>query len=294
MYYNNHSKDIQVIQFIIEDLQKRHTQDNLLKYNVKDKINKILRKRNFKVNKQLIIDIIKSIDIYINKLETKNKSINNLLNQSIPTNTIKQPNFFNPNLSSLLNNSNNNNNSVLNSKVGTGILTTSIINKKKEGFSNTYLKNFKEKDLYIDSKDRNYEKYEYPNDYTINLENLELNNIRKIELKEVIILKSEKDPQSSDAGFDVPYLLLNIDGFSNTMGTNEFLKDNFAILKNYEENGRFKYFKDINTSFTFKKPHNLNELKIKFVLPNGELFNFGFNNNLSYHTVNFLHFKLYW
>lgn len=285
---NNQSKDIQVIQFIIEDLQKRNSQDKLLKYNVKDKINTILRKRDFKVNKQLILDIIKSIDIYIDRLE-KSK----IGNQPIQKNKVNQPSFLNSPISSLLTNSNFTNNTISNNKVGSGILTTSIINNNKEGFKNTLIHNMKERDLYIDSKDRDYEKYEFPNDYTINLEGLGLTNIKKLELKEVIIIKSEKDPQSSDAGFDVPYLVVNIDGLSNTSGTNEYLKDNFAILKNYEENGRFKYFKEIDTSFSFNNGYNLKELKIKFVLPNGELFNFGFNNNLSYHTVNFLHFKVY-
>ena len=98
---NIQSKDIQVIQFIIEDLQKRHSQDKLLKYNVKDKINTILRKRDFKVNKQLIIDIIKSIDIYIDRLE-KSK----IGNQPIQKNKVNQPSFLNSPISSLLTNSN--------------------------------------------------------------------------------------------------------------------------------------------------------------------------------------------
>ena len=38
----------------------------------------------------------------------------------------------------------------------------------------------------MDGKDRDFKKYEYPNNYSINLQELNLNNVKKIELIEVI------------------------------------------------------------------------------------------------------------
>ena len=64
------------------------------------------------------------------------------------------------------------------------------------------------------------------------------------------------------------------------------------FLTDYELKNNFKYFKDINAYCTFTSPYKLDKINIQIYLPNGELFNFGYNNNLSYHTINFLRLKL--
>lgn len=164
-------------------------------------------------------------------------------------------------------------------------------NDIKEYFNDHNVKNISY--LVIDSKDRNTEKFEFPNDYEVDLANFNINKIKSIELLDVIILKSDKDVQSSDSGTQYPYLLLEIEGLnSNIIGTNTTLNSSFAVLRKYELDEKYKYYNEINAKKEFKPAISLNKLRIKFKIPTGELFNFGFHNNTSIHTVNLLRFKI--
>lgn len=147
--------------------------------------------------------------------------------------------------------------------------------------------------LVIDSKDRNTEKDKLPNDFEIDLTEKNLRNVKSIELTDCIILKSDKDVQSSDSGVQYPYLLLEIEGISSNMiGSNNVLNNSFAILKNYTEDGDYKYYTELDVDKKFDVPINLSKMRIKFKTPTGELFNFGFVNNNNLFTVNLLVFKI--
>ena len=147
--------------------------------------------------------------------------------------------------------------------------------------------------LVIDSKDRNTEKDKLPNDFEIDLTEKNLRNVKSIELTDCIILKSDKDVQSSDSGVQYPYLLLEIEGISSNMiGSNDVLNNSFAILKNYTEDGDYKYYTELDVDKKFDVPINLSKMRIRFKTPTGELFNFGFVNNNNLFTVNLLVFKI--
>ena len=145
--------------------------------------------------------------------------------------------------------------------------------------------------IIIDSKDRDRNKFKHANDYEIELP-ISM-KIKSIELIDVIILKSDKDIMSSDNRKQYPYLLLEINNLkSNIIGTNNTLNSSFAILRKFDSDSKFKYYNDINIKKTIKQNKLLDKLHIKFKIPTGELFNFGFHNNMSIETVNLLRFKI--
>tara|TARA_B100000242_G_scaffold287177_1_gene253653 strand:- start:1218 stop:2192 length:975 start_codon:yes stop_codon:yes gene_type:complete len=304
---------VKINQFILDRLQKKYKNQDLMRYNIHQKIKNILdvkiNKQNQKISKQLIEDLLLKLNEYLSKnLEpnlnsNRNNQLNNLFNQKTETfNNFqikeKHSNFFDFKTSTLLQNNNtqptvNPNSNLIDSKIGNGILSTSLINNNLEEFTNTESLD-KKKSIYIfiDSKDRDYKKYEFPNNYTIDLSKYNLNKVKTIELVNCTMIKSEKDPQSSDATFSIPYLGLKVNNFNNSIGSNETLDNHFAVLTDYELKNNFKYFKDINAYCTFTSPYKLDKINIQIYLPNGELFNFGYNNNLSYHTINFFTFKI--
>jgi hypothetical protein len=316
---NNNNNLVNISQFLINKLQNTYTNEEISKYNIEKKILNIIKKRQHKIDKEVIVSILKSITIYINNQKkkdtlekntnekdirehyTKQKEINSDFN--IPNNIHNKNNenklnnidYFHPLNSELLQTVNKNTtNKISNNRISDGILSTNIIKNNREPFTNSLKQynNNKKYDLYIDSKDRDFNKYELPNDYIIDLSSLKLKKVKKIKLVECIIIKSDKDPQSSDSGFQIPYIILNLDTISKSVGSSDLLNDNFTTLKYYEQNSSYKYYRNLDTSFEFTTPYYLKELNIKFLLPGGELFNFGYNNNMSFHTVNFIHFEL--
>lgn len=319
---NNNNNLVNISQFLINKLQNTYTNEEISKYNIEKKIMTIVRKRQHKIDKEVILSILKSITIYVDNQKKKDilekntrdkgirehytkqkepntefNSLNNIQNENNENNEKKlnDIDYFNPINSELLQTvTRNTSNEISNNRISDGILSTNIIKNNREHYTNSLKQynNNKKYDLYIDSKDRDFNKYELPNDYIIDLSSLKLKKVKKIKLVECIIIKSDKDPQSSDSGFQIPYIILNLNSISKSVGSSDLLNDNFATLNYYEQNASYKYYRDLDTSFEFTTPYYLKELNIKFLLPGGELFNFGYNNNMSFHTVNFIHFEL--
>ena len=151
-------------------------------------------------------------------------------------------------------------------------------------------KNTKEIEYYItiDSNDRNKEKWECPNLYQIifgptsdqelnkGYINQSFNNVQSVELIEAII------PRKTNNGSNyatLPYLLLEIAELGNVyQGTNDNLRKTFSQLTFDKVIGNYRYctFPD-NTRI--KKIFNpriaLNKMTIRFLKPNGEIYNFG-------------------
>lgn len=230
-----------------------------------------------------------NIEPFQNMIDKKTNSIEKIQNQS---NEIQSKNSYDVsqlNYQDLLNNS--------------GVLKTHspsndvdpLLQRQKEKDKIESFKNEKTSMVYlvIDSKDRNTDKDKLPNDFEIDLTEKNLRNVKSIELTDCIILKSDKDVQSSDSGVQYPYLLLEIEGISSNMiGSNSVLNNSFAILKNYTEDGDYKYYTELDVDKKFDVPINLSKMRIKFKTPTGELFNFGFVNNNNLFTVNLLVFKI--
>jgi hypothetical protein len=221
-----------------------------------------------------------------------NKGVNKMEKMQNQDNTVNCKNSFDVdqlNYQDLLNNS--------------GVLKTHLPNndinplqqRQREKDKIESFKNEKSSMVYlvIDSKDRNTEKDKLPNDFEIDLTEKNLRNVKSIELTDCIILKSDKDVQSSDSGVQYPYLLLEIEGISSNMiGSNNVLNNSFAILKNFTEDGDYKYYTELDVDKKFDVPISLSKMRIRFKTPTGELFNFGFINNNNLFTVNLLVFKI--
>ena len=148
--------------------------------------------------------------------------------------------------------------------------------------------------LYIDSKDRDFEKFKNANGYEIDLTEKALNRVKYIELEDVILIDSSQTDMSSDNLETPPYLLLEIDELSrrkSVAGSNKHIESAFAVLKNYKDRSGYKYYK-LNVSKRFSSTIGLQRMTINFRLPSGELFNFGEANNELRRTVNLLTFKV--
>ena len=143
--------------------------------------------------------------------------------------------------------------------------------------------------LYIDSKDRDFGKYQFPSNYSIEIKPLKA---KKIEIKEVVIINSEKDQDSSDSMDKFPYIMLNLNFTKNkSIGSNDSLTKSSVVLTNYNEINGYRYY-SLEDSYDLDSIV-VNKINIQFLKPNGELFYFGFNNSQSYNTINFLKFKVY-
>lgn len=148
--------------------------------------------------------------------------------------------------------------------------------------------------LYIDSKDRDFEKFKNANGYEIDLTEKAFSRVKYIELEDVILIDSSQTDMSSDNLDMPPYLLLEIEELSKrkaVAGSNKFIESSFAVLKNYKERSGYKYYK-LNVGKKFNSTIGLERMTINFRLPSGELFNFGEANNDLRRTVNLLTFKL--
>lgn len=165
----------------------------------------------------------------------------------------------------------------------------------------------------IDSKDRDTERFEAPNNFTIDLSpdgytsanerkgyiKRGFHNIVSIELISCMLLDTSGEVDSSDATAPPAYVILEIPELSrNLYGTNDDLSTGFDILTTYNTQGNYKYF---NMPLNFgpepvnhKYDHriNLNKLTVKFKLPNGDLYDFGANNNSNTNTVNQIVLKI--
>ena len=151
-------------------------------------------------------------------------------------------------------------------------------------------RNTKEIDYYItiDSNDRDKDKWDNPNLYQIifgptndpekknGYINQSFNNVQCVELIEAII------PRKTNSGTDyetLPYILLEISELGNVyQGTNDYLRKTFSQLTFDKVIGNYRYctFSD-NTKI--KKIFNpriaLNKMTLKFLKPNGEIYDFG-------------------
>ena len=143
--------------------------------------------------------------------------------------------------------------------------------------------------LYIDSKDRDFSKFKYPSNYSIDIKPLK---IKKIQIKEVIIINSEKDQDASDSMDKFPYILFGLNFWQGkSIGSNNSLTKSSMVLTNYIEKNGYRYYSLDDTFDLESSP--IDKIDIQFSKPNGEIFYFGYNNSQSFNTINFLKFKVY-
>lgn len=161
----------------------------------------------------------------------------------------------------------------------------------------------------IDSNDRYKKNWENPNEYQIMFEpntilndeytgfiNKSFHNVVSVELLECIIPKTSKEGTNYET---LPYLLLEIDELGNTyQGTNTYTNKIFAQLIFDKVVGHYRYC-SFNDNRQIKKIFNprisLNKFTIRFLKPNGELYNFGKSYELEHDTIepnNILTFKI--
>jgi hypothetical protein len=161
--------------------------------------------------------------------------------------------------------------------------------------------------IVIDSKDRDTTRFEAPNGYTIDLSpnSFTSNNERKgyikrgfsnvvsVELISCLIINSSSLDDASDNSSPPPYVVLEIPELSRHIyGTNDTLSNGFDILTTYLTQGQYKYFNlplnsGISTLIHKYEPRiTLNKLTINFRLPNGDLYDFGSDNNNNTNTIN--------
>lgn len=151
-------------------------------------------------------------------------------------------------------------------------------------------KNTKEIEYYItiDSNDRDIEKWENPNFYQIifgpnsDIEknkgyiNQSFNNVQCIELIEAIIPKKTYNGTNYDT---LPYILLEIPELGHVyQGTNDYLRKTFSQLVFDKVVGNYRYstfFESNKIKKIFNPRIALNKLTIKFLKPNGDLYDFG-------------------
>lgn len=163
--------------------------------------------------------------------------------------------------------------------------------------------------LVIDSKDRDYDLYSSPNNYVIHLSPSDstssgyidrgFNNIKSIELLDVILIDSSSETGATDNGTTFPYLLLEVEELGGQFeGTNNEISKSFAILKNATVTNGFKYYDLLANSSsktlikTFNPNISLSKLTIRFRTPDGTIFNFGEANNSKTSTVNQIAFRI--
>jgi hypothetical protein len=165
----------------------------------------------------------------------------------------------------------------------------------------------------IDSKDRDTERFETPNNFTIDLSpdsytsgnerkgyiKRGFHNIVSIELISCIFMDTSGEVDSSDATNPPAYVILDMPELSRSLyGTNDDISTGFDILTTYTTQGNYKYFDSPVGgglhSIVHKYDHriNLNKLTVKFKLPNGDLYDFGAGNNSNTNTVNKIILKI--
>ena len=142
----------------------------------------------------------------------------------------------------------------------------------------------KSRRIFIDSKDRNFSQYKFPSYFVFPLkEPLK----KEFTIKEVILRSTEKENDSSDNLERIPYLILDF-SIGKSEGSNDFLEGTSSILSNYDVKGDYRYY-SINEKITLDK--NLKDIIVKIRKPNGEIYNFGTNNNEFMYTVLFINLE---
>ena len=159
----------------------------------------------------------------------------------------------------------------------------------------------REYDYYIaiNSNDRNIVKYPEPNNFVIDFApapsgdspqvgyvDRVFHNIKACDLLSVVIRDTSDQPDSSDSSSltsnSYPYLLLQLNELQNNFsGTNAAMSQSFAMLTDYCQTGKYKYYNIVGnlsdeTIFKVYNPRiNLSKLTTRLLLPNGTPFNFG-------------------
>jgi hypothetical protein len=151
--------------------------------------------------------------------------------------------------------------------------------------------------LYIDSKDRDFDKFSSANNFEIDLSDKALGRVRSIKLTDVVLIDSSQTDMSSDNLTTPPYLILELEGLPQRRGgsnsaSNEHLESAFAVLRKYEQQGEYKYYSDLEFERSFKNTFAIDKLRVIFRLPDGSIFNFGEANNELRRTVSLLSFNI--
>lgn len=173
--------------------------------------------------------------------------------------------------------------------------------------------------LVIDSKDRDFNIYKSPNEYTIRFSPPSFNNnnartgfvdrimhnVKSIELIKCGFLDTSDLSDSSDSGNNPPpYVILEVEEFgTNHNGTNQYLNKSLAIMDTFTKQDNYKYFNvmydDKPMINKFNPRVTIDKMTIRFRLPNGTLYNFGSDNDYSEEnkakatvTINYLVFKI--
>ena len=165
----------------------------------------------------------------------------------------------------------------------------------------------------IDSKDRDIERFPSPNNYVIDFAPTDyttgnerkgyirraFHNVMSIELISCLFLNSSSQPDASDTVAPPSYVMLEIPELSGDIhGTNTGLSNSFDVLTTYTTQGNYKYYNLPNnggpaTMIKNYEPRiSINRLTIKFLLPSGELYQFGESNNTNTNTVNQIILKI--
>ena len=153
----------------------------------------------------------------------------------------------------------------------------------------------------INSSDRNINKYSKPSEFSIDFSpkadnnqdlkgfiNRSFNNVIEVQLISCIFPKNNLNGDNLE---EFPYILLEINQLgSNYSGTNDHISKAFAQLTFDIDMGKYKKI-IINNNYQYiKKFHpriSLDKFNIKFKKPDGELFNFGDNDeDLEFNKAN--------
>ena len=181
------------------------------------------------------------------------------------------------------------------------------------------VKNFMEEEktefehrIIIDSKDRDFDSFPSPSEYTILLGVPNISSgdkkgyitrnyeeVVSFELIQVVIRDTSTVTNASDNPDVPPYLLIEIEEVGSIYeGTNQALSKSFAKLQFYElsDHGQTKYrnycIGDEEFKKIFKPRRNLNRLTIRILNIDGELYNFGDDKDDSSVSYNSFVFKI--
>ena len=139
--------------------------------------------------------------------------------------------------------------------------------------------------IYIDSKDRNFREYKFPSYFTFELDTF----VKEVTIKELILKTTTKEKDSSDNLENIPYLILDL-ASEKKQGSNKFLQSSSCILTNHDIRGEYRYY-TINDTILF--PRKVNKISLRIKKPDGDMYNFGTNNNDYIRTVVLLHLEYF-
>lgn len=294
---------IKISDIIMRHLNKRYpvafnqiglTQDNIISI--------LKKKENLLTNKENLTHIINIIDnIVKNKLNGPNTKLNNINTNNLTTDastTIPYDKFINQQLDVKTEPSfklNPRDNETIINDINMDTNNFSSYNEKNildERMNTNYELSNDNHEIYlvIDSKNRDYDKFNTPNNYDIDLSDEALTNIYSIKLIDVIL----KDISYLNSN-NIPYLILKIGGIPNVnhnknIGFSDYLQNSF-ILKYYKKQNGFRYYNNLNILKSYKTSFSINKINVAFYLPDGTLLDFNEDNDLN-STVSLLTFKL--